>query len=75
MHRQNWKVKDPHPEATEAFPFAIVDAKGAAVAVAKTKADAVYIADAARRISGLESDGTSYRARYLGQLASPRRQG
>ena len=72
MHRHNWKVKDQHPDATEAFPFAVVDSKGFAVSLVKTKPDARFIAEAAREISRLGSDATSYQVRYLGQLAARR---
>jgi hypothetical protein len=66
MKRHRWKVKSQHADITEAFPFAVVDSKGVAVALVKTRGDAQFIAEAARTISGLESDSSRNRALYLG---------
>lgn len=72
MKRFQWRVQKDHTQATELFPFAIVNSRGEAVVLAKTLDDAKFIAGSAKRISQLESDATSYRWRYLGQLAARR---
>lgn len=73
MNRYTWRVKDQHPEATPAFPYAICDSKGVAIALVKTKADAQFIAEAARKISALESDVTRNHVLYLGQFSARRK--
>ena len=73
MKRQNWKVNEQHSDVTATFPFAIVDSKGVAIALVKTRVDAQFITEAAGNISGLESDNSRNRALYLGQFSARRK--
>ncbi len=68
MKRYRWRVVAGHSDAVVAFPFAIVDSKGQAVALVKTKEDAKFLAEAARVISRLDSDRSTFQRLYYGKL-------
>jgi hypothetical protein len=71
MNRHNWRVSDQHSDITPSYPFAVVNAKGTAVALVASKPDADFIASAPRIIAAQEENGSRMRAMYLG--ASMRR--
>ena len=57
MKRCNWRVSDRHPDNTPAYPFAVVNPKGTVVALVALKADAEFIASAAKAIAAREENG------------------
>ena len=66
-----WKMIKNHPEATEAYPFAIVQ-KERVVALVKQERDARFIAQSEGRIYDLEMDYSSLRAQNYGRMMQGR---
>ena len=66
-----WRMVKNHPEATEAYPFAIVQ-KGQVVALVKKERDAREIAQSAGRMHDLEMDYSSLRAQNYGRMMQGR---
>jgi hypothetical protein len=67
-----WKLIKNHPEATEAYPFAIVQ-KGQVVALVKKERDARTIAQSEGRIHDLEMDSSSLTLQKYGKIITERK--
>jgi hypothetical protein len=67
-----WRMVKNHPEATEAYPFAIVQ-KGQVVALVKKERDARFIAQSEGRIHDLETDCSSLTLQKYGKNITERK--